>query len=75
MSDKPSTDVQSEDLMFDVRLLPYSIRRGRVTHDAVAEHLASLPDEADEAVKSEVRFTTPFADRKKAEDAAAADES
>ncbi|MCB9680286.1 MAG: hypothetical protein H6733_02340 [Alphaproteobacteria bacterium] len=62
MADK-SNDVQMDDMKFDVRVLPHSVRRNKITHEQIDAHLASLPDEADEALECAVKFTTPFADR------------
>lgn len=63
MSEKTQNDVQHEDLVFDVRLMPHSIRRGRLSHDAVNKHLADLPDDEEEGEEMAVRFSTPYANR------------
>ncbi|MCB9666238.1 MAG: hypothetical protein H6732_19165 [Alphaproteobacteria bacterium] len=67
MSEQKTTDVQTEDLTFDVRLVPHSLRRSRLTNEALDAHLDALPDEAAEGVECEVKFSTPYASRVKAE--------
>lgn len=53
----------NDDMHFDVRVVPHKIRRNELAQSELEAHLAELPDEADEAVPSEIVFTTPFADR------------
>ncbi len=48
---------------FDVRVIPYNMRRGSVTHDQLKAHLAALPDEADHATDVLTPWSTPYADR------------
>lgn len=51
--------------LFDVRVVSNNIRRELLSHKDYAAHLASLPDEADEARDSEVLFTSPSGDRRR----------
>lgn len=67
MSEQSPTDVQSQDLTFDVRLVPHSVRRNRLPREVLAAHLDALPDEAAEGVECEVKFSTPYASRVKTE--------
>lgn len=48
---------------FDKRTLPHRQRRGEFTQAEVDAHLATLPDDAEEAVESTVRFAAPTASR------------
>jgi hypothetical protein len=48
---------------YDVRLIEQRIRRGTVSADEYAKHLAALPDEAAEAEPSKVHFVPSYADR------------
>jgi hypothetical protein len=51
------------DHRFDTRVTDYSMRRKEITEAEIRAHLATLPDEASEAVEVNVKFNTPFADR------------
>jgi len=57
------TPTSKDDIQFDVRTQAHVLRRGSITQAEIDAHVASLPDDADEAVESHVRFTTPYADR------------
>ncbi|TNE90965.1 MAG: hypothetical protein EP330_06775 [Deltaproteobacteria bacterium] len=48
---------------WDVRVVKALSRRGELDNAAYKAHLESLPDEASEAVDTETRFSTPYADR------------
>jgi|JI10StandDraft_1071094.scaffolds.fasta_scaffold1690726_2 hypothetical protein len=48
---------------FDVRIQEHQIRRGAVTRAELNAHLDSLPDDADQAVESHVRFVPTWASR------------
>jgi hypothetical protein len=61
------TPTSKDDFQFDVRILAHRLRRGQLTQAEIDAHKASLPDEADEAVESQIRFTTPYADRARGE--------
>jgi hypothetical protein len=61
------TPKSQDDLQFDVRILAHQIRRGMITQAEIDARVAALPDEAEEAVESQVRFTTPYADRLRSE--------
>jgi hypothetical protein len=68
--DKAKDDTTDEEparagSMFDVRLIEHRLRAGAVTADAYGDFLDELPDEAEEGVESDVRFATPFADRRR----------
>lgn len=56
-----------DEFKFDARILQHQLRRGKIDPAEVEAYLASLPDEAEEAVESQVRFTTPYADRARGE--------
>lgn len=51
------------DMRYDSRVIQHALRRQSLTHEEVRAHMASLPDDADEAEECEVTFSTPFADR------------
>lgn len=55
---------------FDVRTLRQLVRLGDITEKEYEAHLDALPDEAEEGVETETRFTDNFA-RKSAENAEA----
>ncbi len=55
---------------FDTRTLRQLVRLGDITEKEYQAHLAALPDEAEEGVLTETRFTDNFA-RKTAENAEA----
>lgn len=52
---------------FDSRTIEHLIRRGQVSREDWAKHLADLPDDADEGAQTQVRFTDSYA-RKTADD-------
>ncbi len=52
-----------DDIRFDTRVMEHALRRGKITREEIATHLAELPDEAGEGQESVVPFTTPYADR------------
>ena len=47
----------SEESLFDERVVERHIAEGRTTKEAYEAYLASLPDETEEVVQSELRFT------------------
>lgn len=51
------SDIRKE---FDVRVVNYHLRRRTVSTDEYRDFLASLPDDADEAVETEVRFDNTY---------------
>lgn len=53
------------DTRFDVRVIDHAIRRNTLTRAEVNEHLATLPDEAELAVESSVRFHATHMERPK----------
>ena len=53
----------SDDLHYDVRLLKHRIRRGELTHDEVAKHLAGLTDDAEHGEETETQFVAAFQNR------------
>jgi hypothetical protein len=55
--------IHGNDTRFDSRVLDYAIRRKELSHQEVRDHLATLPDEADEAIEMKVKFSTPAASR------------
>jgi hypothetical protein len=65
--------MQREDMRFDVRTQKYRLRRGEISREELSAHLESLPDEAEEGVETETKFTTPWLDRLAVEEAAADD--
>jgi hypothetical protein len=58
----------NKEMRLDTRVMPHALRRGSITHDEVKQHMADLPDEADEAVECETKFDTPFARRVQSSD-------
>lgn len=48
---------------FDVRVVEHQARKHQLDRDAYNAWLAALPDEAEHAVESSVRFSTPYADK------------
>lgn len=46
---------------FDTRTLRQLVRLGDITEKEYQAHLSALPDDADEGVQTEVRFTDNFA--------------
>lgn len=52
---------------FDVRVVRFHLREGNVSPKDHQEYLDSLPDEAEEAVESEVRFDNAYERRVAAE--------
>lgn len=58
---------------WDVRVVKALSRRGQLDGAAYRTHLDSLPDEADEAVATETRFATPYADRNTADASSSSD--
>ena len=46
---------------FDNRTIEHHIRRGVVTRDEYNAYLASLPDDAEDGVESDTRFTDSYA--------------
>jgi len=48
---------------FDVRVLEQRLRRGVITKEEHAKYLASLPDDAANAVETTTRFSDGFAAR------------
>ncbi len=63
------------DQKFDVRTLPHTLRRGKVTKEELQAFLDALPDDADLAEETETRFNSAFADRQKRLAEAAADKA
>jgi hypothetical protein len=49
--------------IFDKRLIRSRLRSKALVQKDVDDHLAALPDEADNCVDSEVVFITPFGNR------------
>jgi len=47
----------SEESLFDSRVVERHIEEGRTTTEAYEAYLASLPDETEEVIHSELRFT------------------
>lgn len=65
---------QTDENVFDVRVLEHRLRRGEITREEYDKHLAKLPDDADEGAETETRFGTPYWDRHYDPDAVAAAE-
>ncbi len=59
--------IKNDDAKFDVRIIEHSIRRGQMTFKDFDDHLADLPDEAEEATEMETTFQATFAKRRKSE--------
>jgi hypothetical protein len=55
---------------FDVRVVKYHLRHRNITEADHAAHHAALPDEADECVKTETRFSNSFERRHFSDDEA-----
>lgn len=54
---------ERDDMRLDVRVAPHAIRRGQLTWEELEGHLGAIPDEAEEGVEVEVKFTPTFAQR------------
>ena len=52
-----------QDMRYDTRTQKHRLRRGEVTLTELGEHLDALPDEAEECVETNVRYTSPYEDR------------
>ena len=52
-----------EDMKFDVRTLKYRSRRSELSPKEIEKHLASLPDEADEAETTKTEFVASFEEK------------
>jgi hypothetical protein len=48
---------------FDVRVVEHQVRKNQLDRAAYDAWIAALPDEAEHAVESSVRFSTPYADK------------
>ena len=48
---------------FDSRTVHHKLRRGEITQAQYNEYLSSLPDDSEEGVETETRFTASFASR------------
>ena len=59
--------IKNDDAKFDVRIIEHAIRRGQMTFKEVDDHLADLPDEADEAAEMETTFQAIYARRRRHE--------
>jgi len=44
--------------LFDTRVIHHHLRRGSLTPEQLAEHLAALPDDAEHGEPTVTRFTT-----------------
>ncbi len=53
----------------DVRLQRRNLRSGKIEQAQIDEHLADLPDDAEECVESDIRFERKFQDRRVDEEA------
>jgi len=49
-----------DDRIFDVRVLKHRMRRGVITREAYAKHLAQLEDEAEEGEPTVTRFNDAY---------------
>lgn len=58
---------------YDVRVVHYNVRRGRMSHDDVKAFIADLPDEAEHARETETRWATRFQSRLEEGDDASAE--
>ena len=52
--------MSQDDPRLDVRVLEFHLRRGTLTREEYDKVLSGLPDEADEAVETQVRFAANF---------------
>lgn len=52
-----------EDMKFDVRTLKHRTRRAELSPQEIEEHLAALPDEADEAETTKTEFVASFEEK------------
>ncbi|MEQ1504131.1 MAG: hypothetical protein ABMB14_17950 [Myxococcota bacterium] len=55
--------MNGEDMKFDVRSMKYRQRRGEISDEELAKHLASIPDEASEAEETRTQFVATFEER------------
>ena len=50
-------------MRFDTRTLKHRLRRKEISPEELDQHLEALPDEAEELVEVEVRFSSPYEER------------
>lgn len=59
---------ETEDtLLYDVRVTKYHLRRGKLTSEQLAAHLASLPDDAEHGEPTVTRFASNSEGRERRE--------